>query len=144
MRNSNLFPKNYPGKKFLGTETTSALATRGHYDMPSDSIRRWPVRWDIPFNEGNPDNTVSAYDNVSAPWGSTHEESWKIIKKHEYLSGMYIWTGFDYLASLHHTVGLHAAHFSALSTSQVFEDCYYMNQSEWTILLYCTYFRTWN
>jgi beta-galactosidase len=38
------FPKTYPGKKFIVTESTSALATRGSYDMPSDQIRRWPVR----------------------------------------------------------------------------------------------------
>ncbi|MEO6151035.1 MAG: glycoside hydrolase family 2 TIM barrel-domain containing protein, partial [Mucilaginibacter sp.] len=36
------FHDRYPGKIFIGTETTSAIATRGHYDMPSDSIRRWP------------------------------------------------------------------------------------------------------
>ena len=36
------FLKTFPDKPFLATETTSALATRGHYDLPSDSIRRWP------------------------------------------------------------------------------------------------------
>ncbi|MBN2091763.1 glycoside hydrolase family 2 protein, partial [candidate division KSB1 bacterium] len=91
------FPKVYPGKCFIATETTSALATRGHYDIPSATIRRWPDRWDKPFDKGNPDNTCSAYDNCSAPWGSTHEETWKVIKNHEFLSGMFIWTGFDYL-----------------------------------------------
>ena len=59
------FPKTFPGKKFIATETVSALATRGHYDMPSDTIRRWPIRWDIPFNTGNPDNTCSA-DQITA------------------------------------------------------------------------------
>ncbi|HPT12651.1 MAG TPA: glycoside hydrolase family 2 TIM barrel-domain containing protein, partial [Bacteroidales bacterium] len=73
------FPKVFPGQKFIGSETTSALATRGSYDMPSDSIRRWPERWDKPFNEGNKDFTCSSYDNCSAPWGSTNEETWKIV-----------------------------------------------------------------
>ncbi|MEO6719544.1 MAG: glycoside hydrolase family 2 TIM barrel-domain containing protein, partial [Ferruginibacter sp.] len=92
------FPTNFPGQKFIATETVSALETRGHYDLlPSDSIRRWPKRWDKPFNKGNPDLTVSAYDNVSAPWGSTHEETWKVMKKHDFLAGQYIWTGFDYI-----------------------------------------------
>ena len=73
----------------IATETTSALATRGHYDtyLPSDSLRRWPERWDKPFLEGNPDNTVSAYDHVSTPWGSTHEETWKVVKAHDHISG---------------------------------------------------------
>ena len=30
------FPEAFPGGKFIGTETNSALATRGSYDMPSD------------------------------------------------------------------------------------------------------------
>ena len=51
---------------------------------------------DESLKDGNPDLTCSAYDNVSAPWGSTHEETWKIIKKYDYLSGQFIWTGFDY------------------------------------------------
>ncbi|MDZ7634761.1 MAG: glycoside hydrolase family 2 TIM barrel-domain containing protein [Bacteroidales bacterium] len=67
------FPEAFPGGKYIGTETTSALATRGSYDMPSDVIRRWPVRWDQPFMDGNADLTCSSYDNCSAPWGSTHQ-----------------------------------------------------------------------
>jgi len=54
------FPKNFPGQKFIGAEMVSALETHGYYDLiPSDSIRRWPVRWDIPFNAGNKDLTIS-------------------------------------------------------------------------------------
>ncbi len=57
----------WPGKPFIVTESVSALQTRGHYDMPSDSIRRWPVKWDKPLTEGNPDTTCSSYENCSAP-----------------------------------------------------------------------------
>ena len=52
------FHDRYPGKKFIATETTSGLEMRGHYDMPSDSIRIWPSRWDKPFTEGNPATTI--------------------------------------------------------------------------------------
>ncbi len=90
-------PKMFPGQKFIGSDTTSALATRGSYDMPSDVIRRWPVRWDQPFKDGNPDYSCSSYDNCSAPWGSTHEEGWKAVRKYDNFSGMFIWTGWDYL-----------------------------------------------
>ena len=61
------------------------LETRGHYDMPSDCIRRWPVCWDSVLTKGNPDTTISAYDNVSAPWGATNEEVWSKIKKYDYV-----------------------------------------------------------
>lgn len=139
------FLQNYPGRKFLGTETTSALATRGHYDMPSDSIRRWPVRWDIPFNEGNSDNTVSAYDNASAPWGSTHEETWKIIKKYDHLSGMYIWTGFDYLGEpTPYGWPSRSSYFGIMDLAGFPKDCYYMYKSEWTNEPVLHLFPHWN
>jgi beta-galactosidase len=68
--------KNFPNIPFIATETTSALETRGYYDAVSDVVKKWPVRWDLKFTDGNPGNTVSAYDQVQAPWGSTHEATW--------------------------------------------------------------------
>jgi len=123
------FHDRYPGKKFLGTETTSALETRGIYDMPSDSIRRWPVK----NGKMNDDFTVSAYDNVSARWGSTHEETWKIIKKYDFLSGMFIWTGFDYLGEpTPYSWPARSSYFGIVDLAGFPKDVYYMYQSEWT------------
>lgn len=124
------FHERYPGKKFLGTETTSALETRGIYDMPSDSIRRWPVPKGGKMND---DFTVSAYDNVSARWGSTHEETWKIIKKYDFLSGMFIWTGFDYLGEpTPYSWPARSSYFGIVDLAGFPKDVYYMYQSEWT------------
>ena len=139
------FPEIFPGEKFIATETTSALATRGHYDMPSDSIRRWPVRWDLPFTSGNPDNTVSAYDNVSTPWGSTHEETWKIIKKFDYLSGMFVWTGFDYLGEpTPYDWPSRSSYFGIIDLAGFPKDSYYMYKSEWTDDPVLHIFPNWN
>ncbi len=139
------FPKNFPGKKFIATETVSALATRGHYDMPSDTIRRWPTRWDIPFNAGNPDNTCSAYDNCSAPWGSTHEETWKVIKKYDFLSGMFIWTGFDYIGEpTPYSWPSRSSYFGIIDLAGFPKDVYYMYQSEWTDKPVLHLFPHWN
>ena len=129
----HLFPERFPGQKFIGSETTSALETRGHYDMPSDSIRRWPTRWDKPFADGNPDNTVSAYDNVSAPWGATHEEGLKLVKKYDYISGMFIWTGFDYLGEpTPYGWPSRSSYFGIADLAGFPKDVYYMYKSEWT------------
>ncbi len=139
------FPKVYPGRRFIATETTSALATRGHYDMPSDSIRRWPERWDKPFDKGNPDNTCSSYDNCSAPWGSTHEETWKVVKKYSFLSGMYIWTGFDYLGEpTPYDWPSRSSYFGIVDLAGFPKDAYYMYQSEWTDKPVLHVFPHWN
>ncbi|MGV8092611.1 MAG: sugar-binding domain-containing protein [Mangrovibacterium sp.] len=76
------FHANFPGKKLVISESTSALMTRGYYQMPSDSILSWPTRGKtagLPY--GNPEQQCSSYDNCHAPWGSTHEETWKMVKK---------------------------------------------------------------
>jgi beta-galactosidase len=139
------FPKVFPGKKFIGTETVSALATRGHYDMPSDTVRRWPKRWDIPFETGNPDNTCSSYDNCSAPWGSTHEETWKVMKKCQFLSGMFIWTGFDYLGEpTPYGWPSRSSYFGIVDLAGFPKDAYYMYQSEWTKKPVLHVFPHWN
>ena len=129
------FHQDFPGMKFIGTETVSALETRGVYDMPSDSIRRWPNNKAMKNGEGkmNADYTVSAYDNVSAPWGSLHEETWKLIKKYPYLSGEFIWTGFDYLGEpTPYTWPARSSYFGIIDLAGFPKDEYYMYQSEWT------------
>ncbi len=139
------FPQRYPGKRFIATETVSALETRGHYDMPSDSVRKWPIAWDKLFTEGNPDNTVSAYDNVQAPWGSTHEATWKVLKKYDFLSGMYIWTGFDYLGEpTPYVWPSRSSYFGIVDLAGFPKDVYYMYQSEWTTKPVLHIFPHWN
>lgn len=139
------FPETFPGKFFIATETTSGLMTRGYYDMPSDSIRRWPYRWDRPFRDGNPDHTVSSYDNVSTPWGSTHEESWSAIKKHDFLSGMFIWTGFDYLGEpTPYGWPSRSSYFGIFDLAGFPKDVYYMYKSEWTDEPVLHIFPHWN
>ncbi|MFC4211012.1 beta-galactosidase GalB [Pedobacter lithocola] len=126
------FPKNYPGVKFLATETTSALETRGFYDT-ADTIRRWPKNGKTKFTEGNKEWSASAYDNVSAYWGSTHEETWKEAKKYDYVSGLFVWTGFDYLGEpLPYPWPARSSYFGIVDLAGFPKDSYYMYQSEWT------------
>lgn len=127
------FQKMFPGRPIIGTETTSALSTRESYDMPSEVIRRWPARWDQPFKDGNKDYSCSAYDNCSAPWGSTHEETWKIVKKYPFFSGMYIWTGWDYIGEpTPYPWPAISSYFGIIDLAGFPKDSYYMYQSEWT------------
>ncbi|HXB07896.1 MAG TPA: glycoside hydrolase family 2 TIM barrel-domain containing protein, partial [Puia sp.] len=124
--------RKYRGQPFLATETTSAEATRGHYDMPSDSIRRWPTSEKIPAVGVNHDYTVSAYDNVSAYWGSTHEETWRIVKRNPFVSGLFVWTGFDYLGEpTPYRWPARSSYFGIVDLAGFPKDSYYMYQSEW-------------
>jgi beta-galactosidase len=128
------FLTDFPGGKMIVTESTSALETRGHYDLvPFDTIRRWPQRWDKELKEGNPDLTVSAYDHVSAPWGSTHEESIKPFLEYDHVSGMYIWTGFDYIGEpTPYPWPARSSYFGIIDLAGFPKDVYYLYQSVFT------------
>jgi len=137
------FHDRYPGKKFIATETTSGLEMRGYYEQPSDSIRVWPTRWDKPFT--HPGNAVSAYDNTRPPWGSTHEMTWKVMKKYDFLSGMFIWTGFDYLGEpTPFSWPSRSSYFGIIDLAGFPKDVYYMYQSEWTDKPVLHIFPHWN
>jgi beta-galactosidase len=140
------FHDRYPGRKFIATETTSGLETRGHYDMPSDSIQRWPMSRDYKTHaKMNDDHTVSAYDNISPPWGSTHEETWKVMKKNDFLSGFFIWTGFDYLGEpTPYGWPSRSSYFGIIDLAGFPKDVYYMYQSEWTNKTILHVFPHWN
>ncbi|MFN8251109.1 MAG: glycoside hydrolase family 2 TIM barrel-domain containing protein [Ferruginibacter sp.] len=137
--------KKWNDKPFIITESVSALQTRGHYDMPSDSIRRWPVRWDKPLTEGNPDTTCSAYENCSAPWGSTHEETLKVFESNKHISGMFIWTGFDYIGEpTPYDWPARSSYFGIMDLAGFPKDCYYLYKSIWTSEPVLHVFPHWN
>jgi beta-galactosidase len=80
--NYNLkFPDKYhashPKMACYGSETSSAIGTRGIYS--TDKLRNW----------------VNSYDGV-VPWGETAEEWWKFYGTRDWLAGGFAWTGFDY------------------------------------------------
>jgi beta-galactosidase len=111
----------------------SALASRGFYDQPTDTTRYWPQSFKEKYTKGNPEMAVTAYDNVAAYWGSTHEDTWKIIKKHDFLSGMFVWTGFDYLGEpTPYPWPARSSYFGIVDLAGFPKDVYYMYQSEWT------------
>jgi len=135
--------KRFPTKPFLVSESVSSVQTRGFYLMPSDSMFIWPVHWSIPFK--NPLQKCSAYDNNHAPWGTTHETSWKIVKKHNHIAGQYIWTGFDYLGEpTPYWWPSRSSYFGIIDLAGFPKDVYYMYQSEWTSKDMLYIFPHWN
>ena len=134
------FHERYPGKKFIATETTSSLESRGYYTMPSDSLYVWPGSF-----KGNADTAVSGYDNIRPMWASTHEITWKAIKKADYLSGMFIWTGFDYLGEpTPYNWPQRSTFFGIFDMAGFPKDIYYMYQSELTDKPVLHIFPHWN
>jgi beta-galactosidase len=71
------YHKEHPKRPIYGSETSSAISTRGVYS--TDPLR----------------NTINAYDGV-VPWGETAEGWWKFYGNRDWAAGGFAWTGFDY------------------------------------------------
>jgi beta-galactosidase len=139
------FHKTYPGKKLIATETTSALQTRGHYDLPADSIRIWPAAWDKKLLDGNADYSCSAYDNCYTPWGSSHEQTLHAFMFNPVVSGMYVWTGFDYLGEpTPYEWPARSSYFGIFDLAGFPKDVYHLYQSVWTDKPVLHIFPHWN
>jgi beta-galactosidase len=139
------FPKNYLGESLLAAENMSAFATRGHYDMPSDSVRIWPQAYTLPL-KANSDFTASSYDNCHALWGATHEETWKVIKGNDFISGMFVWSGFDFLGEPepYKKWPARSSYYGIVDLCGFPKDIYYFYQSEWTNQPVLHLFPHWN
>ena len=132
-------------KPFIVTESVSALQSRGCYDMPSDSIRIWPRRWDLPVENANPDFTCSAYENCAAPWGGTHIQTLKSFLKNDNVSGMFVWTGFDYLGEpTPYPWPARSSYFGIVDLAGFPKDAYYLYQSVFTNKPMLHLFPHWN
>jgi beta-galactosidase len=126
------FVKMFAGRAIIGAETNSSVHMRGSYRMPSDEILRWPSK-DEDILKLGPTYECSAYDNSTVPWGAGHEEMWKLVKNHDWFSGMYIWTGWDYLGEpTPFPWPAVSSYFGVIDRAGFPKDPYYFYQSEWT------------
>lgn len=136
-------PKNFPGKPFIITESNSALMTRGYYRMPSNEMFIWPERWDKPFYDES--FSCSSYENCHAPWGNTHEENIKLVRNNDFISGQYIWTGFDYIGEpTPYGWPARSSYFGIVDLAGFPKDVYYLYQAEWTNKQVLHLFPHWN
>ena len=137
------FKENFPDQKLIVSEATSGLMSRGYYEMPSDQVFVRPERWDKPFIKEV--QQCSSYDNSHVPWGTTHEKSWNLVKKNDYISGTYVWTGFDYLGEpTPFWWPSRSSYFGIVDLAGFPKDIYYMYQSEWTDKDLLHIFPHWN
>ena len=84
----------FPHKPCIGTETSAEMATRGFYDrtrIPKGGHNAGP---DI-FGNVNV-GWLSAYSENRCGWGEVSESAWKNVVERLWMSGYFVWTGFDY------------------------------------------------
>jgi beta-galactosidase len=128
-------------KPFMATEAASAFESRGDYRMPSDVTKRAGMG-----NQNlSPDLTASSYDNFSAVWASTHEESLKEFFRLDFMAGIFIWTGWDYLGEpTPYWWPARSSYFGIIDLAGFPKDAFYLYQSVWTNKTVLHVFPHWN
>lgn len=79
--------QNSPSGLVLGTETASTVSSRGVYKFPAEE------------NHGDAydDGQISSYDLESCIWSNLPDDDWMWQDKAPWVTGEFVWTGFDYL-----------------------------------------------
>ena len=72
------YKKAHPDQISWGSEISSAISTRGQYTK--DETKGY----------------ISDYDLNNPGWGETAEEWWTFFNARKWLTGAFVWTGFDY------------------------------------------------
>ena len=109
------FRKLYPDMPIIGTETASAVSTRGEYVR--DEVKGY----------------VRAYDLDAPSYAKTAEAWWTLYNSKPYLSGGLVWTGFDYRGepTPFNRWPEISSHFGILDTCGFAKDIYFYYQAWW-------------
>lgn len=82
-----VFKEQNPTRRYHASETSSATSSRGEYFFP--------VTTDV--NDSRSGFQLSSYDMTTIGWGCTPEVQFKMNEEYPFMSGEFVWTGFDYL-----------------------------------------------
>lgn len=109
----------HPDWFIYGSETASAVRSRGIYRFPAD----------VPSLTGV-DYQCSSLDNSVVGWGASAMKSWRLDRDCKFCGGQFIWTGFDYIGepTPYNTKN---SYFGIVDTAGFPKDIYYFYQSVW-------------
>jgi beta-galactosidase len=114
-RDMDNYHAEHPAQPEVGTEQGSTVSTRGIY--ANDQARGY----------------VSAYDVNFPPWASTAETWWSFFAERPWLSGGFVWTGFDYRGEpTPYAWPCVNSHFGVLDTCGFPKDNFWYYQAWWT------------
>lgn len=109
----------------LGSETASAVSSRGVYKLPAE--KRLGYRYD--------DNQCSSYDLEACAWANIPDVDFALADDYGWTLGQFVWTGFDYLGepSPYDTDAWpnHSSMFGIIDLASIPKDRYYLYRSVW-------------
>jgi beta-galactosidase len=109
------FHQRFPNQPVVAAENGSTVCTRGIYTNYADK------------------GYLSAYDVNHPAWAFTALDSWKAVAERPYLSGTFVWTGFDYRGEpTPNQWPCINSHFGIIDTCGFPKDNFYYYQAWWS------------
>jgi beta-galactosidase len=129
--NYNIGFYNNPGvhgkKPMLGSETASALSSRGEYELELDKEGK------VVINKKPGNHQLTDYDIINPGWGNTAHVALEAMKSHPWMAGEFVWTGFDYIGEpTPYGWPSRSSYFGIVDLAGFPKDRYYLYKSQWT------------
>ena len=112
--------KKYPTTVIYGSETSSAVRSRGIYHFPADMPQL-----------SHDDHQCSSLANSCVGWGRPSEDAWIQDRNRKFCAGQFVWTGIDYIGEPT-PYSTKNSFFGMADTACFPKDIYYFYQSVWT------------
>lgn len=112
----------YPEWCIYGSETSSAIKSRGYYSDPEKNTGAGDV---VEYQ-------LSSYSNLAVGWGKTATDSIIPDRDRKWIGGQFVWTGFDYIGEpTPYSAQPKSSYFGLADTAGFPKDDYYLYQSQW-------------
>lgn len=123
------FREAFPDTPIMGSETASALSTRGTYLFPVAEGQSNPAR----DGAGADDATcmVSAYELHAVDFGSTAEKVFASLERYPFVAGEFVWTGFDYLGEPTPYYSARSSYTGIVDLAGFPKDRFWLYRSQW-------------
>jgi beta-galactosidase len=113
--------KAYPEMPLVYSESASAFGTRGAYKLSTPRSKT---------DYGN-DDELNAHVLTAASWADIPELEFERMRKHSFVAGEFVWTGFDYLGEPTPRKYARSSFFGIVDLAGFPKDSYYLYRSLW-------------
>ena len=120
----------YPEMPLIYSESASAFSTRGSYKLVMPKSK----------TDWGTDGLLTAYELTAAAWADIPEKEFERMRRHTFVAGEFVWTGFDYLGEPTPVRGndktadgreARSSYFGIVDLVGLPKDRYYLYRSHW-------------
>ena len=116
--------KRLPQGFLLGSETASTVSSRGEYFFPDT----------VAPNKEHLNGQCSGYDVEHCWWSNLPDDDWKMQDDYNWVTGEFVWTGFDYLGEptpYDKYWPSRSSYFGIVDLAGLPKDRFYLYRSHW-------------